>query len=135
MGLGLDTRREVRDSEAAVLPLINIVFLLLAFFIIAGQLMHLPPFEVNPPTLGGDPIDMPPEVIIHMARDGTLAIDSRPTNRTRLEQRLGEMVGHGMNPRIQIIADGGVEANTVITLLTRMRAAGVETTDLTTRQP
>ena len=135
MGLGLETRRGRDDSEAAVLPLINIVFLLLAFFIIAGQLTRLPPFEVNPPMVAGDPIQTPAEVTVHMARDGALAIDSRRVSRDRLEQRLVEMVGNDAGPRIRIVADGEVEANTVITLLKHMKAAGVKTTELTTRQP
>ena len=135
MGLGLDTRRKERDGEAAVLPLINIVFLLLAFFIIAGQLTRLPPFEVNPPAVAADPLDTPPEVKIHIARDGTLAINARLTSRARLERRLAEMVGREATPRIQIVADGEVDANTVITLLKRMSAAGAEAAELTTRQP
>ena len=135
MGLGLDIRREDRDGEAAVLPLVNVVFLLLAFFIIAGQLTRLPPFEVNPPAVAADPVDTAPQVTIHIARDGRLAIDSRVIGRVRLEQRLAEMVGREVSPRIKIVADGRIDANTVITLLTRMRAAGVETAELTTRQP
>ena len=37
------------DSDAGILPLINVVFLLLIFFMIAGQLAEQAPFEVEPP--------------------------------------------------------------------------------------
>ena len=41
--------RAQRPSEENVLPLINIVFLLLIFFMIAGALSVTAPFELDPP--------------------------------------------------------------------------------------
>lgn len=130
-----ETGRKHRDDETAVLPLINIVFLLLAFFIIAGQLTPLPPFEVDPPTVSSEPVKTPPPVTVHIARDGALAIDSQLATAERIEQRLATMTGAPSAPRVRIVADGQADANTVVALMQRMRAAGVEAAELTTRQP
>lgn len=63
-----------RQSEPA-LPMINVVFLLLIFFLMSAQIVAPPPIEVSPPTTAqGEP---PREdVRLHISADGTLALDS-----------------------------------------------------------
>ena len=136
MGMNLDTGGQRRHDETSVLPLINVVFLLLAFFIIAGQLTPFPPFEVQPPTATSEPATRSaPPVVIHISRDGAFAIDSRRASPDHIEQRLAAMVGQQPAPHVRVVADEQVDATTVIAFLQRMRQAGVTTTALTTRQP
>ena len=54
-------RRPTRkpDSEERVLPLINVVFLLLIFFMLAGRLSEAELFEVTPPESAGA-VPVPP---------------------------------------------------------------------------
>ena len=40
-----------RSTEDNILPLINVVFLLLIFFMLAGVLTQSPPFSLTPPRI------------------------------------------------------------------------------------
>ena len=132
---GFRTSRAQRDDEAAVLPMINIVFLLLAFFLIAGQLRALPPFEVEPPALAAEPATAGADRVIHIGRDGALALDARRLSVDDIVARLGTRDGTTEAAGVRIIADRDVAARRVISLLERLREAGVEATELVTRRP
>ena len=67
-------RRGVREN---VVPLINVVFLLLIFFLLAGTLRGPVPFEIEPPIAGGaggGRLEPGTERVLHLARDGRLAL-------------------------------------------------------------
>ena len=44
-----------RNEDERILPLINVVFLLLIFFMLAGRLSASDPFQVEPPRSSADP--------------------------------------------------------------------------------
>ena len=67
--------RRQRTSEENVLPLINIVFLLLIFFMIAGALSASAPFELDPPTARAADKAPAPTGGISIAADGRIALE------------------------------------------------------------
>src|SRR3546814_21197217 len=71
------------DGEGSILPLINVVFLLLIFFMLVGRLTQAAPFTVTPPVsqqaeaAEPQPAEAPPEAAIQIAADGRLAPNGR----------------------------------------------------------
>ena len=65
-------KRQVTAEESVNLtPLIDVVFLLLIFFLLSSQIAPRAPFAVVPPKLeSGDP--SAPEAVLFMAADGRL---------------------------------------------------------------
>lgn len=118
----------LRDEESRILPLINVVFLLLVFFMLAGRFATTDPFPVEPPVAAhAARLDMAPVEVL-VGGDGTLALDGVVTGESALLASLG-----GARNSIRIRADGGVPADTVIALMGRLRAAGVERISLVAR--
>jgi len=62
------------DGDASVLPLINVVFLLLVFFMVAGRLSGGDPFEVTPPESGTEGPAATAPMRVLLAADGRLAL-------------------------------------------------------------
>jgi len=134
IGVTPSSRGRRMDGEAGLLPLINMVFLLLAFFLIAGQLTPAAPFAVTPPEQTGAPVERSAPAIIHIARDGALAI-----NGARIQPgAIGPAIDALEAPAgtdIRVVADAETDASRVIALLERLRERGIEAAHLVTRQP
>ncbi len=64
-----------RKDEERILPLINIVFLLLIFFMLAGRLAASDPFNVDPAQSSSETPSETPEMLVLVAADGQLALD------------------------------------------------------------
>lgn len=115
--------------QEPMLPLINIVFLLLIFFMIAGSLQKLGPFDVDPPAsqaAEGQPEDT---IVLWFGRNGEIGIDDLTGGLDRLSSMLPtDYIGRP----VEIRADREVEGAKVVTLLARLQELGVEKVQLMT---
>jgi biopolymer transport protein ExbD len=107
--------------------MINVVFLLLIFFMISSELAPAPPFEVRPPETG-------------QAAEGTGADDTLYVSATgeiawrdlRGEAAMRALSARGDGP-LELRADGAAPAREVAVLLRRLAEAGVTDIRLATR--
>ncbi|KJE37227.1 biopolymer transporter ExbD [Thalassospira sp. HJ] len=115
--------------QEPMLPLINIVFLLLIFFMIAGSLQKLGPFEVDPPasqTAEGQPEDT---IVLWFGSNGEIGIDDLTGGLDRLSSMLpADYIGRP----VEIRADREVEGAKVVTLLARLQELGIDKVQLMT---
>jgi biopolymer transport protein ExbD len=125
-------RRRVRrfDAEAGILPLINVVFLLLIFFMLAGQLTQAAPFSVTPPVseqagAAGPQADEPREAAILLAADGRLALNGQPIEAPDLKSAVAEQLAVRPDLPVSLKADGATEAAEVVAVMEVLRDAGV----------
>ena len=115
--------------QEPMLPLINIVFLLLIFFMIAGSLQKLGPFEVDPP--GSQIAEGQPEdtIVLWFSSKGEIGINDLTGGLDRLSSMLpADYIGRP----VEIRADREVEGAKVVTLLARLQELGIEKVQLMT---
>ncbi len=74
--------------EDALLPLINLVFLMLIFFIVAGQISDTPLPDLPPVTAQGDA--QQPYADLVVSTDGSWQIAGKTVNRDTLVVKLGK---------------------------------------------
>lgn len=124
-------RKAKADTEAGILPLINVVFLLLIFFMLAGQLTQAAPFAVVPPesAAAGTPDQpqegKPREAVILLAADGRLALDGAPLDVPALQAALAERLAAEPGLPVHLKADGAADAAEVVAVMETLRDAGV----------
>lgn len=115
--------------QEPMLPLINIVFLLLIFFMIAGSLQRLGPFDVDPSesqTAEAQPEDA---IVLWVGKSGQLGIDDLQGNLDRLSSMLpADYIGRP----VEIRADRETEGTKVVAVLKRLQELGVEKVQLMT---
>lgn len=117
-------RRRTND-DGGVLPLINVVFLLLIFFMLAGSLSAVDPFEVAPPESLSDGEAEPTAVDILVAEDGRLALDGDVVDEAGLVAAIAARLAREEALSVRLRADGAVAATRVVEVMERLRDAGV----------
>jgi biopolymer transport protein ExbD len=124
-----------------VVPLINIVFLLLIFFMLAGSLRSVEPFAVELPKASSsehEPQGKEGEKqqqqkgeeeasVLFVGANGELALDGRRLDEDALVASLSARSG---GDSLQLHADARIPARRFLPLLDRLRGAGVTELEL-----
>jgi biopolymer transport protein ExbD len=126
-------KRRVRrfDAEAGILPLINVVFLLLIFFMLAGRLTEAAPFNVTPPVSDQAGAAARPhaddlrEAAVLVAADGRLALNGQPMEAPALKAAVTAQLAVRPDLPVSLKADGAAEAAEVVSVMEVLRDAGV----------
>lgn len=129
-----------RAREANLLPMINVVFLLLIFFLISAQLAPSEPFEVAPPS--ATPQDeSAPDFTLYLGADGRLGfgdvVGADETVMAALNAARAEWcAGHdceAVPPRLFLRADAAAPVPRVAGVLPLLGQAGFAQVDLVTQ--
>ena len=124
----LRRRRSRFDADAGILPLINVVFLLLIFFMLAGRLTQAAPFSVVPPVseqAAAAEAAAPREAAVLVAADGRLALNGQPIDAAALRAAVAAALAQRPDLPVSLKADGGAEAAAVVAVMESLRDAGV----------
>lgn len=122
----------LESDDERILPLINVVFLLLIFFMLAGKLAVIDPVEVTPPRSASEGTIDTRELVIAVGANGDLAFDGERIDRASLEGTVAERLIGGTDLRIWLKADSQTDTVRVIAIMEILREAGVERLKLLT---
>ncbi len=120
------------DRNDRLIPMINVVFLLLTFFIVSGTFRAAEILDVEPPEVSAannDFQDDAPTVLV--ARNGIIAIGDRRLSAEEAIALLKETVGE-KPVEIRVKADRGAQVGVVLPLLKKMADAGLTRIQLIT---
>lgn len=109
-----------RQASESVIPMINVVFLLLVFFLMTAQIAPPEPFEVAPPVAA---VDTPAEgrATLHLSAEGDMAYEG-----VRGEPAvLAALQGYPEDRPLMLRADKAVPAERIAALLPKLASAGV----------
>jgi biopolymer transport protein ExbD len=113
---------QVRRRESIV-PMINVVFLLLIFFLMTATIVPQPPFQMTLPEAGDAP-ETPGTAPLFVSADGSLAHRGA----------FGEAAITSIDPgqALEVRADARLAASELAALLPRLAALGIEEIRLVT---
>lgn len=121
-----------RNEEERILPLINVVFLLLIFFMLAGRLVAADPFEIAPPRSASEGPVETRDLLVLVGADGRLALDGAVLDEPALKAAVAERMAGYAEARVRLKADANAAATDVVTVMELLRTAGVERVTLLT---
>lgn len=121
-----------KNDDERILPLINVVFLLLIFFMIAGQLSATDPFHVSPPASISETKLDNKELIILVGNNGKLALDGETMEETAFRAAIKEKASLNAPPLIWLKVDGQAEADRMVVVMEWLRDAGLKNLKLLT---
>jgi biopolymer transport protein ExbD len=114
-------------ARIEMLPLIDIVFLLLVFFIYAMLSMavhHSMPVKL--PASATAALDKESALSVTVKADGSLFIDQSPVALTDLSQRLKERMQPGEPPGVLVFGDRSLPYQSLFQVLDHIRLAGID---------
>lgn len=121
-----------RNEEERVLPLINVVFLLLIFFMLAGRIAASDPFEVAPPRSASEGVVQRHDMLVLIDAEDRLALDGEIMTKAALQEAVADRIAGSRRVRVRLKADGQAEAAGVVALMQTLRESGVERLKLLT---
>ncbi|HAD24398.1 MAG TPA: hypothetical protein DCF61_01535 [Alphaproteobacteria bacterium] len=126
--------QQKRRTYEAVVPLINVVFLLLIFFLLAGTMQQAEPVDVTLPVGELDEIKPPEAVTIYVADDGFVYIFDQIIEARFAPFMLRSFFLKEGHRSVQVKADQNADAETIIELMAQMREIDVEEISLITER-
>ncbi|CAM4414747.1 ExbD/TolR family protein [Pseudoalteromonas ostreae] len=126
--------RRPDQTEERILPLINLVFLLLIFFMIAGSLSATEPFDITPPTSSSETAQEVETIVVLMNKKGHFALDNQPLSELDLLTEITDIIKRSPNAEITIKADAGLVGNHLVSFTHELYSIGVKKLQLLTEQ-
>ncbi len=132
--------RQFRTEEPAInlTPLIDVVFLLLIFFMVTTTFREESKIEINLPQASDKPtISKESQLEIIIDRDGRYYVDRKLVINTQLDtlkHALRKSVGENEDPLVIISADADAPHHSVITAMDAARQTGLIRLSIATKQ-
>ncbi|MCY4157059.1 MAG: biopolymer transporter ExbD [Gammaproteobacteria bacterium] len=128
--------RRPQDQENSMIPLINVVFLLLAFFMILGRIESPDAVRVEPPHSLSREVQGEYSAILLVTANQSLHLNNRPLKVGQLAGQIRRLLEQAADPqsvRVLVKADGSLPAADLRQVLARLRAGGLLRVSLATK--
>jgi len=117
-----------RKARIEIVPLIDIMFFLLAcFMMVSLTMINAKSVKVSLPTAQtGDPENKPNTLAISVTSSGGIFLDKKPIGKNELKAELTRQRTQNANTRVVISGDGDSRHASMITVLDGVRSAGIQ---------
>lgn len=130
--MNFDTpKRQTR--EVSLIPLINVIFLLLIFFMVAGTVEGIDTFEVDLPESSKGSEKQDKGAIIYLSEDGKIAVNNDIVTKKNIETIISTLFIDNPNQKVVIKSDMAVDSKKLVALLNIIEIAGGRDVSLVTQ--
>lgn len=134
MKLGEVSQTPSTADEPNVAPLIDIVFILLIFFVVTTTFARDLGIDVQRPAAASGR-ELPNQIVRVAVRDRhELTVDGRPTSPWRLQAEVKDRLSHYPEKSVLVVADRAVDAATLVDVMDDCRLAGASQVALSVEQ-
>jgi biopolymer transport protein ExbD len=116
--------RRGRGTVINVTSLIDVMFLLLIFFMVSSTFKLQPAIELTLPRSATAEAVAATPVVVYLARDGQLYVNEQPIDRESLRTTLARRLSSSNEDRLVLRADEGAEHGAVVALIDLVKEAG-----------
>ena len=112
-----------RRSLISLTPLVDVVFILLVFFMLASSFLDWRTIELNVPAPAAGAAANGETLVVEVLTDG-LRVAGEPVTLDQLAARLSDAVVAGLDRQVVLRPVGGASLQRVVLVLDRLTAAG-----------
>ncbi len=105
-------------------PLIDVVFILIIFFMLTTSFMKTESLELILPSKGGKAAEKQEVVRLLLFGDGTMKIGTRPVTSGALDESLKALFAKDASTKMMVLAGDGVTMQQMVNAMDRIYAAG-----------
>lgn len=121
----LAPRQQARRAAIGLTPLIDVVFILLLFFMLASSLTRLQTVSLQAPVVADAQQDAPPALLLRIRTDHSLDLNGEPITDASLVEALASQLAR--HPEIGVIVQpaANVDLQQLMRVLDQLAEAGV----------
>jgi biopolymer transport protein ExbD len=113
-----------QGSQIEITPLIDMVFILLIFFMVSTTFVKDMKLEVERPAASSAQRTNNKEVRVHLERSGALYLDGLPVKPWMLQSRVRDLIKSGASKQVLVVTDRLVPAEKLIEVVDQCRLGG-----------
>ena len=121
------------DSEINLTPMLDIVFIMLIFFIVTTSFIKESGIDVNRPTASTAVTKERTNAIIGIRKNGEVWIDKRMVDIRSVRSHVEQMLADNPNAAVVVAADRDVRAGIMVEVMDQVRMAGIENVAIATQ--
>lgn len=127
-------KRKRVDTSLNVAPLVDIVFLLLIFFLLTSTFIH-PGLELSLPEARTSSVQEQEKNVVHITKEGELYLDGEPVRWGDLKSRLQNRLAGEAEKAVVVKADQDVSFGLFVRVMDMAREVGALNLTVSTRVP
>jgi len=124
MSIRKASQRRRQENEINIAPLIDMVFILLIFFMVTTTFVREAKLDIERPGAKTAQRAEQKAVRVSVGRRGELFVDARPVKPWMLQARLREIISRQRTKTVLVIADRHVETGMLVDIVDQCRLAG-----------
>ncbi len=132
------TNREPQPAAMQMAPMIDIVFLLLIFFIVTWQFSREEmDLKIAVPTSeeGADPKRVLGEIVLNVRADGSVSVWGETKSKTQLKETLAAIATQHENQPVRVRGDATTPFQRIVEVIDTCQQAGIWNISFATQRP
>ena len=130
--------RKFRPSEATadepnITPLIDIVFILLIFFIVSTTFIKEQKLEIERPQASSSQKVTGKEIRVYLDKDGNIYVNEQPVRLWTLQGKLRDLLRSTTNKTVLVVADQNAKVELLVEIVDQARLAGAKNVAVSTK--
>ncbi len=126
MSMRLRDRHAITKPEIMIIPMIDIMFFLLVFFMMSTlSMVNVKTVDVDMPQAQSAETKLAVTYVVTMRRDGQLFLEDKPIEETALIEQAAAEAAQTSRFSVVVRADQGLDYGMVIALLDRFKSRGI----------
>ena len=122
--LGRLSDEMAEQADLNITPLIDIVFILLIFFVVTTTFVHELGLPIDRPESSTASEQAPQVIRVAVSRHGEITVDAQPTSSWRVEAEVRAHLREDADAAVLVIADRGTLADVLVDVIDACRRAG-----------
>ena len=130
----MENNVKAKRKEINLIPLVNIIFLLLTFFMVAGTIEKVDPFALNLPEAAKKGAGKPQRIsVIYMHKDGRIAVNDDLVSRKDFQTILNTLLLENKSKELVIKSDAEVKSADLIWVMRSIESVGGSNVSIVTK--
>jgi len=126
--------RASTEQEINISPLIDIVFILLIFFMVSATFVKEYDLDINRPKASSAEPSSTKAIRVHIDAGGDVYIDGQAVRTWVIQSYIREKLRTGTSTTVLVITDDGVPARRLVEVVDQARLAGAQDVGVVTEQ-
>ncbi len=126
-------RKPQFKNVISLTPLVDVIFMLIIFFLFGGTITLPDPYEIDLPTVAIDEITPPSTVVVDVSGFGELALNGEASSRESLQRQVSTWLIESPDLEVIVRADAAATTGDLLATLRVLSTAGVVSLRLATR--